>query len=198
MRGRVFYFIRHALPGAGIMKKILSSEDVRRTLYRLAHQILEKNPNSSELVLVGIQTRGVFLAKRIQNIIREIEKIEPPLGSLDITFYRDDLTAIGPKPIVKETRISFDLTDKVIILIDDVLFTGRTARAALDEIMDFGRPKRIEFLVLIDRGYRELPIRADFVGKNIPTARDELIEVRLQEIDQEDGVAVMPKAENHK
>ena len=175
------------------MKKILGSEDIRRTLYRLTHQVLEKNPDIKELVLIGIQTRGVYLAKRVQGLIKDLESADVPLGVLDITLYRDDLTAIGPKPLVKETRIGFDLSDKTVILVDDVLFTGRTARAALDEIMDFGRPKSIQFLVLIDRGYRELPIRADFVGKNIPTSREELVEVKLKEIDGDDEVIVMNK-----
>ncbi len=172
------------------MKAVLGKEDIRRTIYRLTHQIIEKNPNVEELVLIGIQTRGIYLAKRIQAVIKELEGIGPPLGVLDITLYRDDLTTIGPKPLVKETKIDFDLTSKTVILIDDVLFTGRTVRAALDEIMDFGRPKKIEYLVLVDRGYRELPIRADFVGKNIPTAREETIEVKLKEIDGEDKVVI--------
>lgn len=171
--------------------KIINADDIRRILYRLTHQILEKNPNVQELVLIGIQTRGVYLAQRIQQIIEEIEKNKVPLGILDITLYRDDLTTIGHNPIVKETRIGFDLNDKIVILVDDVLFTGRTVRAALDEIMDFGRPKRVELLVLVDRGYRELPIRADFVGKNIPTSDKELIEVRLSEIDQKDEVVIL-------
>ena len=164
-------------------KKILSTEDIRRTLKRLAHQILEKNPNLSEVVLVGIRTRGVYLAKRIQDMIKGMEKVEIPLGIIDITLYRDDLTTVGPKPVVRKTKISFDLNDKKVILIDDVLFTGRTVRAALDEIMDFGRPKAIELLVLIDRGHRELPIRADFVGKNIPTSPQESVDVKLEEVD---------------
>jgi len=172
-------------------KKILSQDDIKRMLYRLAHQILEKSSSSEELALVGIQTRGVHLARRIQSIIKEIEGKEVPLGVLDITLYRDDLTAIGPKPVVKETRLAFDLSDKVIILIDDVLYTGRTVRAALNEIMDFGRPKRVEFLVLVDRGYRELPIRADYVGKNIPTSRREVVEVKLKESDNIDEVVVI-------
>ena len=129
----------------------------------------------------------------MQKIIKEIEGIELPLGILDITFYRDDLTAIGPKPVVKETAINFDLTEKVVVLIDDVLFTGRTVRAALDEIMDFGRPKRVQLLVLIDRGHRELPIRADFVGKNIPTSKKELVEVRLEEVDEKDEVVIVER-----
>ncbi|MBU1121900.1 MAG: bifunctional pyr operon transcriptional regulator/uracil phosphoribosyltransferase PyrR [Candidatus Omnitrophota bacterium] len=171
--------------------KILTCDDIRRILYRLTHQILEKDPDPQKLVLIGIQTRGVYLAKRIQQIIEELEKIKVPLGILDITLYRDDLTTIGHNPIVKETIIGFDLTDKVVVLVDDVLFTGRTVRAALDEIMDFGRPKRVELLVLVDRGYRELPIRADFVGKNIPTSNKELVEVRLKEIDRKDEVILL-------
>lgn len=173
------------------IKNVLSREDIKRTLYRLTHQILEKNPKPSELALIGIQTRGVYLAKRIQKIIKELESADVPLGVLDITLYRDDLTAIGPKPQVKETKINFDINGKKIILIDDVLFTGRTIRAALDEIMDFGRPKRVELLVLVDRGHRELPIRADFVGKNIPTSNKETVEVMLSEIDGGDEVIVL-------
>jgi len=173
--------------------KVLSSQDIKRVLYRLAHQILEKTPDSKELVLLGIQTRGVFLAQRIKRIIKEIEGAELPLGILDITLYRDDLTAIGPSPLVKETKINFSINNKVVVLIDDVLFTGRTVRAALDEIMDFGRPKRVELAVLVDRGYRELPIRADFVGKNIPTAQAEQVEVRLEEIDNKDEIIILEK-----
>lgn len=173
------------------IKRILSSEDINKTLYRLTHQILEKNLNPKEIALIGIQTRGVYLAKRIQEIIKEIKGVEVLLGVLDITLYRDDLTAIGPKPLVKETKIDFDLSKKVVILVDDVLYTGRTVRAALNEIMDFGRPQRVEYLVLIDRGYRELPIRADYVGKNIPTSRKENIEVKLKDHDGADEVVVI-------
>ncbi len=171
--------------------KFLSAQDTKRVLYRLAHQILEKTPEINELILLGIQTRGVYIAQRIKNIINEIEGIEVPFGTLDITLYRDDLTAIGPNPLVKQTNINFDINNKVVILVDDVLFTGRTIRAALDEIMDFGRPKRVELLVLIDRGHRELPIRADFVGKNIPTSADEKIEVKIQELDGKDEVVIV-------
>jgi len=174
-------------------KQLLSAEDIKKALQRLTHQILEKNPNLSEVALVGIQTRGVHLAKRIQKIINELKGVEVPLGELDITLYRDDLTAIGPKPVVKETKIKFDMADREIILVDDVLYTGRTIRAALDEIMDFGRPKKVELLVLVDRGHRELPIRADFVGKNIPTSGKEMVEVKLSEIDSQDQVIVVEK-----
>jgi len=173
--------------------KILNAEEIKRTLQRLAHQILESNPNLADIVLVGIQTRGVYLAKRIQAIFQETEAVEIPLGVLDITLYRDDLTTVGVRPIVKETKIDFDLADKTVVLIDDVLFTGRTIRAALDELMDFGRPKTVTLLVLIDRGHRELPIRADFVGKNIPTSKNETVEVRLQELDGIDEVAIGEK-----
>jgi len=175
--------------------KFLSAQDTKRVLYRLAHQILEKTPDSDELVLLGIQTRGVYIAQRIKDIIKEIEGIDLPLGTLDITLYRDDLTAIGPNPLVKQTKINFDINNKVVMLIDDVLFTGRTIMAALDEIMDFGRPKRVELLVLIDRGHRELPIRADFVGKNIPTSSDEKVEVKIQELDGKDEVFIVKNKE---
>jgi len=176
-------------------KRILSQEDIKRTLYRLAHQILEKSSDSGKLALIGIQTRGVYLAKRLQSIIKEIEGKDIPLGVLDITLYRDDLTVIGPKPIVRETNITFDLSEKIVILVDDVLYTGRTVRAALNEIMDFGRPKRVEFLVLVDRGFREVPIRADYVGKNIPTSRQEVVEVKLKEKDEVDEVWVISGAD---
>jgi pyrimidine operon attenuation protein/uracil phosphoribosyltransferase len=172
---------------------VLTQEEIKKTLQRLTHQILETNPSLKELVLVGIQTRGVYLAKRIQAVLEEIGGVEIPLGVLDITLYRDDLTAIGINPLVKATQIDFDLNDKMVILIDDVLFTGRTIRAALNALMDFGRPTKVELLVLIDRGHRELPIRADFVGKNIPTAKDETVEVRLEEVDAKDEVVVGEK-----
>jgi pyrimidine operon attenuation protein/uracil phosphoribosyltransferase len=173
--------------------KILNAEEIKRMLQRLTHQILESNPALSDIVLVGIQTRGVFLARRIQAIFKETERVDVPLGTLDITLYRDDLTTVGLRPQVKETQIDFDLTDKTIVLVDDVLFTGRTIRAALDELMDFGRPKAVTLLVLIDRGHRELPIRADFVGKNIPTSQNETVEVRLSELDGLDEVAIGEK-----
>jgi pyrimidine operon attenuation protein / uracil phosphoribosyltransferase len=169
----------------------LEAADIKRILYRLAHEVVEKTPELATLVLLGIQTRGVYIAKRIRKIIQGIEDVELPMGTLDITLYRDDLTTIGPSPLVKETKIDFDINGKVVILVDDVLFTGRTIRAALDEIMDFGRPKRVELLVLADRGHRELPIRADFVGKNLPTAEDEFVEVRLKEIDKKDEVIIL-------
>lgn len=173
--------------------KILNAEEIKRILQRLTHQILESSPALTDIVLVGIETRGVYLAKRIQAIFKETENVDIPLGTLDITLYRDDLTTVGMKPQVKETKIDFDLTDKTVVLIDDVLFTGRTIRAALDELMDFGRPKIVTLLVLVDRGHRELPIRADFVGKNIPTSKNETVEVRLSELDGIDEVAIGEK-----
>ena len=169
----------------------LEAADIKRILYQLAREVVEKTPELETLVLLGIQTRGVYIAKRIRKIIQDTAKVELPLGTLDITLYRDDMTTIGPSPLVKETKIDFDINGKVVILVDDVLFTGRTIRAALDEIMDFGRPKRVELLVLADRGHRELPIRADFVGKNLPTAEDEFVEVRLKEIDKKDEVIIL-------
>ncbi|MCF7873484.1 MAG: bifunctional pyr operon transcriptional regulator/uracil phosphoribosyltransferase PyrR [Candidatus Omnitrophica bacterium] len=174
-------------------KIILTGQDIEKALVRLSHQILEKNPNPNEIALVGIQTRGVPLAKRIKNIVEDISKTSLPLGELDITLYRDDLTTIGPNPVVKKTVIGFDIYEKIIILVDDVLFSGRTVRAALDQIMDFGRPEKIQLLTLIDRGHRELPFRADFVGKNIPTAKEQIVEVKLKEIDSEDKAVLRGK-----
>ncbi|MFO8053219.1 MAG: bifunctional pyr operon transcriptional regulator/uracil phosphoribosyltransferase PyrR [Candidatus Omnitrophota bacterium] len=174
-------------------KTILSCQDIEKALLRLSHQILEKNPNPDKIALIGIQTRGVPLAKRIKTIIEKAKKTKVSLGELDITLYRDDLTTIGPNPVVKKTIIDFDICEKTIILVDDVLFSGRTIRAALDQIMDFGRPEKIQLLVLIDRGHRELPFRADFVGKNIPTAKDQIVEVRLKEIDSQDKVILREK-----
>ncbi|MBF0532653.1 MAG: bifunctional pyr operon transcriptional regulator/uracil phosphoribosyltransferase PyrR [Candidatus Omnitrophica bacterium] len=166
--------------------KIMSHDDVRRALTRIAHEILEKNKGVEDLCLIGIRTRGAFLAQRIKDRIQTIEAADVPTGILDITLYRDDLTLVAEQPVVHETRIDFDLSGKRVILIDDVLFTGRTIRAALDAMMDFGRPASIQLAVLIDRGHRELPIRADFVGKNIPTALRQSVAVRLTEAD---GVA---------
>jgi len=174
-------------------KIIFTAQDIDKAVWRLSHQILEKNPDPKKIALIGVQTRGVSLSRRIQEKIKEIKQVEIPCAFLDITLYRDDLTEIGPKPLVKKTAINFDVNQKVIILIDDVLFTGRSIRAALDQIMDFGRPEKIQLLVLIDRGHRELPFRADFVGKNIPTSKNQAVEVRLKEIDSEDKVILREK-----
>ena len=171
--------------------KILDKETIKRSLMRLAHEIVEKNKGIKELCLVGIRNRGAYLAKRLADCINSIEGVSIPVGILDITLYRDDLTQIGPQPVVHKTEIDFDTNDKNVVLVDDVLYTGRTVRAALDALIDFGRPKSIQLVVLVDRGHRELPIRADYVGKNIPSARDEEVHVRLVETDGIDEVAII-------
>jgi len=176
--------------GGEIKARIMDKERIDRTITRIAHEIIERNKGVDDLVLIGIRTRGVPLAKRLAEKIEEIEGEKIKVGILDITLYRDDLTVIGPQPIVKETKIPFPITDKKVVLVDDVLFTGRTVRAALDSLIDFGRPRSIQLAVLIDRGHRELPIRADYVGKNVPTSLKELVEVRLTEEDGEDLVVI--------
>jgi pyrimidine operon attenuation protein/uracil phosphoribosyltransferase len=171
---------------------ILNEIDIDRVLKRISHEILERNKGSKNLVFIGIQKRGVPLAKRISKSIDDLEKSNIKVGKLDITFYRDD---IGKKikPEVEITDIPFEIVDKDIILVDDVLYTGRTIRASLDAIIDFGRPKSIQLVVLIDRGHRELPIRADYVGKNIPTSEDEFVDVKLKEVDSIDRVTICEK-----
>ena len=166
-----------------IIKKttIMDADGIRRAMVRISHEILEKNKGVENVALVGIRTKGVPLAKRLAEEIKKIENKEIPVGSLDITLYRDDLTTMGYQPIIRGTEIDFDLTKKHIVLVDDVLYTGRTIRAALDALIDLGRPETIQLAVLVDRGHRELPIRADYAGKNVPTARRETIEVTLQE-----------------
>jgi pyrimidine operon attenuation protein/uracil phosphoribosyltransferase len=173
--------------------KILDKDTLNRTIMRIAHEILEKNKGTKELCLVGIRNRGVYIARRLADCIENIEKERIAVGALDITLYRDDLTLIAAQPLVRKTEIDFDLTDKNIVLVDDVLYTGRTVRAALDALIDLGRPKSIQLAVLIDRGHRELPIRADYVGKNIPTAQNEAIEVRLEEVDGQDEAVIMER-----
>ena len=170
---------------------VMDAVKMDRTLARIAHEILEKNRSLEDLVLVGIRTRGVPLAERLARKIREIEEVEVPVGLLDITLYRDDATTIGPHALLKATLIHFPIDGKRVILVDDVLFTGRTIRAALDGIMDFGRPSSIQLAVLIDRGHRELPVRADYVGKNLPTSREERVDVSLREEDGEDAVRLV-------
>lgn len=172
---------------------ILDKSGIDRAVARIAHEILERNQGTSDLVIVGIRTRGVFLAERLQQKIKSIEGSEPLFGVLDITLYRDDIGEIGPKPTVKETQLPHDLDGKILVLVDDVLFTGRTVRAALDAIVDYGRPKSIQLAVLVDRGHRELPIKADYVGKNIPTSFDEKVILRLNEEDGKDEVVVSGK-----
>ena len=163
--------------------KILDKEAIRRAILRVAHEILEKNKGTDDLCIVGIRTRGAVLAERLKECVKQIEQAEIPVGILDITLYRDDLTLIDTQPVVHETLIKFDITGKKVILVDDVLYTGRTIRAALDALIDFGRPASIQLAVLIDRGHRELPIRADYVGKNIPTSLDQNVKVILEEVD---------------
>lgn len=169
---------------------ILNAADIDRKLTRITHESLEVHKGAGNLTLIGIQTRGVFLAKRIQSRIKNIEGIEIPTGDMDITLYRDDWTLISPNPVVKTTDISFSIDEKQIILVDDVLFTGRTTRAAMDAVIDFGRPDRIELAVLVDRGYRELPIQANYVGKFVETRRSETVNVLLEEHDGVDKVVI--------
>ena len=163
-----------------------------RALTRIAHEILERNRGLDELALVGIRTRGVPLARRLARSLREINGGDVPTGALDITLYRDDLMRqpVGPQPVVRRTEIAFSIDDRRILLVDDVLYTGRTIRAALDALIDFGRPRAIQLIVLVDRGHRELPIKADYVGKNLPTSAKQSVQVRLQEIDGSDEVVI--------
>ncbi len=180
-------------------KVIMSHDDVRRALTRIAHEILERNHGARDLLLVGVRRRGVPMAERIAATLAELEGYQPPVGQLDITLYRDDLTMLGEAPIVRRTEIPRDVQNHKVILLDDVLFTGRTVRAALDAVMDFGRPRNIQLAVLVDRGHRELPIRADYVGKNVPTALKEKIQVRFRETDpvEHDDVLLVSDAADH-
>jgi pyrimidine operon attenuation protein/uracil phosphoribosyltransferase len=171
---------------------LMDSERISRSLTRIAHEIVERNRGVGDLALVGVRTRGVPIARRLAASLREITGVEVATGALDITLYRDDLmkTAVGPQPIVRRTEIPFSIDGRHIVLVDDVLYTGRTIRSALDALIDFGRPKTIQLVVLVDRGHRELPIKADYVGKNVPTSRRETIHVRLAEIDGRDEVTL--------
>ncbi|HEV8683512.1 MAG TPA: bifunctional pyr operon transcriptional regulator/uracil phosphoribosyltransferase PyrR [Actinomycetota bacterium] len=170
--------------------QLLDGAEIRRAVTRIAHEILERNKGAGELALVGIAARGDDLARRLAAELRRIEGAEVPVGTLDITFYRDDIGMRAEAPEVHQTDISFDVTGKTVVLVDDVLFTGRTIRAAMDAVVDYGRPRAIQLAVLVDRGHRELPIRADFVGKNVPTRADELVRVLLDETDGQDAVEV--------
>lgn len=171
----------------------MSASEIERTLVRLAHEIVERNAGVDNLGLIGIRRRGVPLAQRLGRLIERIEGAPVPNGALDISFYRDDLSTVGPKPVVQKSDIGFPVRDKNIILVDDVLFTGRTIRAALDALFDQGRPRRVQLCVLIDRGHRELPIEAAFVGRTVQTTMNEVIEVKLTEIDNADKVLLMEK-----
>jgi pyrimidine operon attenuation protein/uracil phosphoribosyltransferase len=172
--------------------EILDADRMSRALTRIAHEIFERNRGLGELALVGIRTRGVPIAKRLARALKEINGHDVPTGALDITLYRDDLmrNAVGPQPVIRRTEIPFSIDDKKILLVDDVLYTGRTIRAALDALIDFGRPRAIQLVVLVDRGHRELPIKADYVGKNVPTSLKQSVQVRLQEIDGADEVVI--------
>ena len=169
----------------------MDRQAVERTLVRISHQIVEKNHGVEGLCLIGIRTRGVPLARRIADNIRGIEGTELPVGELDITLYRDDLSTIADAPVVSSTSVLFPVEGRTVVLVDDVIFTGRTARAALDAIMELGRPARVQLFCLIDRGHTELPIKADFIGKNIPTSLSEIVSVRLEETDGETGVSIL-------
>jgi len=171
-------------------RQIMTADEIRRATVRMSHEIVEKQAGTDGLVLIGIQRRGVPLARRIAAGIREHEGVEVPVGALDITFYRDDLSMVAQQPVVKGTELPVDLNGSTVVLVDDVLYTGRTIRAAMDALVDFGRPQAIRLAVLVDRGHRELPIRADHVGKNVPTSREEVVRVHVAEIDGEDAVLI--------
>lgn len=180
--------------GSMTQTKLVDAEGLKRTVNRLAHEVVEKNKDVRSLALVGIRTRGEHLAHRIAQKIKEIEQVDVPVGILDITLYRDDLRGRLDQPQLKSTEILFDISGKTIVLVDDVLFTGRTIRSALNALMDIGRPARIELLVLVDRGHRELPIKADIVGKNVPTSLQQEVRVLMTESDGEDSISVFDKS----
>jgi len=175
-------------------KVVLRDRDVQRALTRLAHEIAERNPGGRPVALVGVHRRGAFLARRLKDLLEELLDAEVPLGDLDIGFYRDDISRRPDTPIVHASHIEFDVTGRTVVIVDDVLFTGRTARAAIEALFDYGRPERVQLAVLADRGHRELPIRPDYVGKNLPTARAEHVHVRVRELDGLDEVAIAPAA----
>lgn len=188
-------------PARGRAREILDADAFGRTLARLAHELIERNDDVPCLALVGIHTRGVPLAQRLQALVAERSGVEPELGAVDISFHRDDVLVRGreaplhPQPVVRGTELDFALEGRTCVLVDDVLFTGRTIRAAIDALLDFGRPDRVQLAVLVDRGHRELPIRPDYVGKNLPTAREERVNVRLEESDEVDEVTISEPAE---
>jgi len=176
-----------------VKKRLLDGPRMRRAIRRMAIEIVEKNRGTDSLLIIGIRSRGVPIAERIVRHIEEVEGVKVPQGVLDITLYRDDLTTIAPQPVIKPTKFPEPIDDKIVVLVDDVLYTGRTVRAALDALIDFGRPKAVQLAVLIDRGHRELPVHADVIGKTVPTDRSEVIKVKLEETDGEDEVLLMEK-----
>lgn len=173
-----------------IKASVMDATKIKRVIYRMATEILERNRNLRNLVIVGIRTRGIYISKRIAKIVKELENVDVPVGVLDITLYRDDFSELETQHMIQKTEIPFPIAKKDVILVDDVLMTGRTIRAAMDSLFDMGRPKSIQLLVLIDRGHRELPIRADYIGKQLPTSRREIVQVRLKEIDNRDEVQI--------
>ncbi|MFA5256344.1 MAG: bifunctional pyr operon transcriptional regulator/uracil phosphoribosyltransferase PyrR [Candidatus Omnitrophota bacterium] len=175
--------------------RILDKDSIEKALRRMAHEIIENTRATDDTVLIGIKNRGAYIAEKLADYVKEISGHRPPVGALDITLYRDDLTQAFEQPVVHSTEIAFDIENRRIVLVDDVLFTGRTIRCALDALIDFGRPRLIQLAVLVDRGHRELPIRADYVGKNIPTSINEVVEVRLSESDGKDEVVLCEKAD---
>jgi pyrimidine operon attenuation protein / uracil phosphoribosyltransferase len=189
------------LPAQSSTKTLLDEAAIAKSLARIAHEIVEGNPDLDQVALVGIHTRGVPLAHRLRRLIHEFSDVEVALGSLDITFYRDDVQVRGseaprhPQPLVRATRLDFALEGRTVVLVDDVLYTGRTIRAAIDALFDYGRPARVQLACLADRGHRELPIRPDYVGKNLPTSREERIQVQLVEVDEVDQVLLVPTPE---
>jgi pyrimidine operon attenuation protein/uracil phosphoribosyltransferase len=176
-------------------RQLMSADEIRRTLERLAHEIVEKTGGAKDLALIGVRRRGIPLAERLAKSIRVSSKAEVPVGTLDITLYRDDLSTVAPQPVVQSSEIPFPVDDRDLLLVDDVLYTGRTVRAAMNGLFDLGRPRRIRLCVLVDRGHRELPVEASFIGRAVETADAEIIEVRLQEIDHEERVVVMDRVD---
>ena len=192
---RVAWLLEPHRPSSSNETLIMDAPEMGRALTRIAHEILERNKGTQDLALVGIRTGGVYLAQRLRKIIQQIEQVEVPLGELDITLYRDDLALRKDQPVLRKTSISFNISGMKVVLVDDVLFTGRSIRAALDSLIDLGRPAEVQLAVLVDRGHRQLPIKANYVGKNIPTSRDEKIQVFLEELGEENRVAKLKSEE---
>ncbi len=181
-----------------LMKKVVRESEIKRALTRIAHEIIEKNNGIKDIILIGIKRRGDYIARRLLDNIKLTEKKKIPIGALDITLYRDDLQLASDMPIIESTDIPFDVTNKIVVLVDDVLYTGRTIRAAIEEILDFGRPRAIQLAVLVDRGHRELPIQADYVGRIMPAARNEIVDVLIRELDGEDCIIIRDQRKTKK